>query len=69
MFLFSKGEFHCLKSRFVATQKMKFSIKISSVDVTKSQLSAYLVTLTEEILNRKLHFLCSVFSQVKIFNA
>ena len=28
-------------------QKMKFSIK-------------YLVTLTEEIFNRKLHFLCSV---------
>ena len=35
---------------------MKFSIRISSVNVTKSNL----VTFTEEILNGKLHFLRSV---------
>ena len=35
---------------------MKFSISISSVNVTP----AALVTFTEEILNRKLHFLRGV---------
>ena len=45
-------------------QKMKFFIKdFFSVDVTKSagnrQETADLVTFTEEILNGKLHFLCS----------
>ena len=43
---------------------MKFSIKDSSVNVTKSsgnmQETADLVKFTEEILNGKLHFLCSV---------
>ena len=34
-------------------QKMKFPLRISSVNVD-------LVTFTEEILNGKLHFLCSV---------
>ena len=40
-------------------QKMKFSIKnfFSKFD----QFPADLVTFTEEILNRKFHFLCSVF--------
>ena len=51
-----------------AAQKMKFSIKDffskcdqirSFVNVTKSAVSADLVTFTEEILRGKLHFLCS----------
>ena len=33
---------------------------ISSVNETKSEKPADLVTFTEEILNGKLHFLCSV---------
>ena len=41
----------------ITAQKMKFSRKISSVNVTKSDL----VTFTEEILNGKLHFLCGVW--------
>ena len=42
------------------TQKMKFSIRISSVIVWPNpHETADLVTFTEEILNRKLHFLCS----------
>ena len=41
-------------------QKMMFSIKDSSVNVNKSEETADLVTFTEEILNGKLHFLCSV---------
>ena len=40
-------------------QKMKFSIKISSVNVTNSQFPADLVTFTGEMLNGKLHF-CAV---------
>ena len=39
-------------------QKIKFSIKDSSVNVTKS--TADLVTFTEEILNGKLYFLFGV---------
>ena len=42
------------------TQKMKFSLRFSSVNVTKSAVS---VTFTEEILNGKLHFLSSVVSR------
>ena len=38
------------------------SVLTFSVNVTKSQFSANLVTFTEEILNGKLHFLCSVNS-------
>ena len=40
-------------------QKLSFSLKISLVSVTKSAFS-FLVTFTEEILNGKLDFLCSV---------
>ena len=36
-----------------------FPLRISSVNVTKSAVPADLVTFTEEILNGKLHFLCS----------
>ena len=45
-----------IKKANLTAQKMKFSLKISSVNVT-----ADLVTCTEEFLNRKLHFLCSVY--------
>ena len=41
-------------------QKMKFYIKVSSVNVTKTQKTADMVTFTKDILNRKLHFLRSV---------
>ena len=47
-----------LVAEFDTAQKMKFSLRISSVNVTKST-TADLVTFTEEILNVKLHFLCS----------
>ena len=41
------------------SQNMKFSFKGSSVNVIKSAGNWDLVTFTEEILNGKLHFLCS----------
>ena len=37
---------------------MKFSLRISPVNVTNPQFSVDLVTFTEEILNEKLRFLC-----------
>ena len=42
-------------------KKGSFPLTISSVNVTKSTVSCVtdLVTFTEEVLNRKLHFLCS----------
>ena len=50
-----------MKTRFAMYKQMKFSVKDSSVNVTKcDQETADLVTLTEEILNGKLHFLYSV---------
>ena len=48
-------------------QKMKFPLKISSVKVTNTLESADLVTFTVEILNGKLHFLCSVRNVTDIF--
>ena len=41
-------------------KKIKFSIKDSTVNVTKSAFPADLVTFTGEILNGKLHFWGSV---------
>ena len=38
---------------------------ISSVNVTKSTGTADLVTLTEEILNGKLHFLCRAVENIR----
>ena len=38
---------------------MKVSLRISSINVIKPQFPENLVTFTEEILNGKLHFLCS----------
>ena len=42
-------------------KKRSFPLTISSVNVTKSTVSCVtdLVTFTEEVLNKKLHFLCS----------
>ena len=40
-------------------KKWSFPLRISSVNMTKLHFPADLVTLTEEILNGKLHFLCS----------
>ena len=42
------------------TDNKSFLLRISSVNVAKSQETADLITLTEEILNGKLHFFCSV---------
>ena len=41
------------------TQKMKFSIKDSSVNVTKLSGNCGFGHFVEEILNGKLHFLCN----------
>ena len=41
-------------------KKRSFPLRISSANVTKSAASCDLVTFTEDILNRKLRFLCSV---------
>ena len=43
-------------------QKMKFSIKDFFSKCGRIQFPADLVTLTKEILNGKLHFLCSVIN-------
>ena len=51
----------CLHSDVLTLhKKWSFLLRISLVNVTKSQETAHLVTFTEEILNGKLHFLCSV---------
>ena len=42
---------------FYAAQRWSFPWRISSINLTKT---AYLVLFTEEILNGKIHFLCSV---------
>ena len=41
------------------TKKKGFPLKIFSVNVTKYVFPVDLVKFTEEILNGKLHFLCS----------
>ena len=46
-------------------QKKSFPLRISLVNVTKSQKTADLVMFIKEILNGKLHFLCSVIYQDK----
>ena len=62
-----------LRSRFISNNSTRsctyislhknwsFSLRISSVNVTKSAGNCGLVTFTEEILNEKLHF-CPVFA-------
>ena len=42
-------------------RKWSFPLRIYSVTMTKSAVSCGFVTFTEEILNGKLHFLCSEF--------
>ena len=42
-------------------KKWSFPLRISSVNVTKLEFPADLVIFTEEIVNGKLHFLCSAF--------
>ena len=57
---------HKVLRRFFSNtvQKMKFPLRISSVNVTKSAETTDLVTFAEEILNGKLHFLCS---EIRVF--
>ena len=50
-----------LKSTFPLHKKWSFPLRIYSVNVSKPQFPADLVTFTEEILNGKLHFFCSVY--------
>ena len=54
--------FHFLSLSLLLTldKKWSFLLRISSVNVTKSDLVTFIV----EILNRKLHFLCSVISMI-----
>ena len=58
MFVSSHEIQHCTKNEV-------FPLRISLVNVTKSAVSADLVTFTEDILNSKLHF----FVQCKVFIA
>ena len=55
------GEISIICAVSLTTQKWSFLLRISSVNVTKSAGNCDLVTFTEDILNGKLHFLCSVF--------
>ena len=48
-----------LISKNIFTAQKSFPLQISSVNVTKSAVSCDLIIFTEEILNGKLHFLCS----------
>ena len=57
------GSIQCL----LLHKKWSFPLRISSVKVTKSAFPANLVIFTEEILNRKLPYLCSI--KFKIYNA
>ena len=50
----------CTFNLRLTTQKMMFSIKDLNSNCERIQFPANLVTFTDEILNRKLHFLCSV---------
>ena len=57
-FVLSYFAFHYTNSVTFTAQKMKFTLRISSVNVT----TADLVTFTKEILNGKLHLLFRVLS-------
>ena len=55
-----------LDAAIYTAQKMKFLLKISSVNVTKPQKTADLFTFTEEIRDGKLHVLCStIYVQIQ----
>ena len=47
-------------------KKWSFPLRISSANILIPQETGDLVTFTEEILNRKLHFLCSVTPKIQI---
>ena len=44
-------------------KKLGFPLRISSVNVTISAVFADLLRFSEEILNEKLHFLCSLYKK------
>ena len=48
-----------LSPRSALYKNKSFPLRISAVSVTKPQFPPDVVTFTEEILNGKLHFLCS----------
>ena len=50
--------FHQYHQQVSLQKKWSFPLRFSSVNVTKPQFPAYLVTFTEEILNGKFNFLC-----------
>ena len=45
---------------FTLHKKRRFPLRVSSVNVIKSALPSDLVAFTDQILNRKLHLMCSV---------
>ena len=47
-------------------KKWSFPLRVSSVNVTNLQFPANLATFSEEIFNRKLHFLCSDHHDIKL---
>lgn len=49
-----------LKRNQALHKKRRFPLRVSSVNVIKSALSSDLVAFTDQILNRKLHLMCSV---------
>ena len=55
-----KTKLNKLRTASFPCTKISFPLRISSVNVTKSAGHADLVTFTEEILNGKLNFLCSL---------
>ena len=52
-------QFYQDKLNYDCTKKRSFPLRISSGNVTILRFSADLLTFTEEILNGKIHFLCS----------
>ena len=47
------------RGTFDTAQNLSFSLRISSVNVTKSEVSCGFGPFTEKIPNGKLHFLCT----------
>ena len=58
---------YALEHKTCAAQEMKFSIKFFFSKCDQIQFPADLVTFTEEILNEKIHFLCSVNKMLKTY--
>ena len=53
------NDYHNIKNNFFIFTKISFQNQLSEAFSNTAQQTADLVTFTEEILNGKLHFLCS----------